>query len=603
MKRGTFLLGPCLVAILFIAGCSHCKPYDDAAKGPVAVTAFVLHFEQRGIDEGTVRAGLGAPWYDSLVGWPQVKSGAVFEYAPLRTETFQTAAEAFNRAYEIQDKTGAWRVEPMFEMPPPIERGNPLADEKPAPEAEDHDDWSLKQIRASEAWERIRSTCGGSSPNCNKGWEAFGVSIAHLDTGYTQHPENWQFMQFMGRDVPVVDVARGRDYCDNEKDPRDKLPNGLLDFPGHGTGSSSVIVSPEGCQLQGDKIKCVSGVARGAQIVPLRVNTSVIVFNPRNLARAIQDVADGKIKGSPRVISIAMGGFPSVALESAVKSAEDKGVLVIAASGNNIGIVVWPAQYPSVIAVAATNVHCQPWEFSSCGPAVAISAPGESVWRAQLNKKNSWAYINSMSSGTTFATGHTAGAAALWMVRHRVELDKLREQNKQHLITEAFRYALKASAWRPRVEDNQELGTSCTSSSWDDRYGPGILNTFSLLEVPLDIDKIEQNKKARQESEQLPLFSSLYRADADKKRIIEKDRIESDYQSLFDSRGKKRAVRLEDSSRFETEIMYQYTMNAEFRQRVDYRVRGGKRDLAAPSVFESLPDKNLSATLRDFLAQ
>jgi len=600
MKRGTFLLVPCLVAILFIAGCSHCKPYDDAAKGPVAVTAFVLHFEQRGIDEGAVRAGLGAPWYDSLVGWPQVKGGAVFEYAPLRTETFRTAEEAFDRAYEIQKNTKAWRVEPMFEMPPPIERGNPLAEEKPAQEAQDDDDWSLKQIRASEAWARIRSTCVQGSPNCNEGLESFGISIAHLDTGYTQHPENWQSMQFMGGDVPVVDVARGRDYCDNEKDPKDKLANGLLDFPGHGTGSSSVIVSPGGCQLQGVD-KCVSGVGRGAQIVPLRVHTSVMVFNPRNLARAIQDIADGKIAGSPQVVSIAMGGFPSVALERAVKSAEDNGVLIIAASGNNIGIVVWPAQYPSVIAVAATNVHCQPWEFSSCGSAVAISAPGESVWRAQLDKKHSWAFINSMSNGTTFATGHTAGAAALWMVRHRDEFERLRQDKKQYLITEAFRYALKESSWRPGTGNPE--GTYCTNAAWDGRYGPGILDASGLLEVPLNFDQIERSKKEREESVQLPLFSTLYRADVDKKRAMEKGQIERDYQSLFESREKKRDVRLEEASRFETEIMYLYTMNVEFRQRVDSRVRGEKRDLAAPSVFESLPDKNLSATLRKYLAQ
>jgi len=601
MKKGTFFLVTCLVAILFIAGCSHCKPYDDAAKGPVAVTAFVLHFEQRGIDEGAVRAGLGAPWYDSLVGWPQVERGAVFEYAPLQTETFETAAKAFDRAYEIQNKTKAWRVEPMFEMPTPIEKGNPLADAKPAPEAQVHDDWSLKQIRASEAWTSIRSTCGQSSPNCKKGQEAYGVSIAHLDTGYTQHPENWQFMQVMGEDVPVVDVARGHDYCDNEKDPKDKLPTGLLDFPGHGTGSSSVIVSPEGCQLEGNNIKCVSGVGRGAQIVPLRVNTSVIVFNPRNLARAIQDVADGKIKGQPQLVSIAMGGFPSIALERAVKSAEDNGVLIIAASGNNIGFVVWPAQFPSVIAVAATNVHCQPWEFSSCGPAVAISAPGESVWRAQLDKKHAWAFINSMSDGTTFATGHTAGAAALWMVRHQAEFDRLKQDKKQYLITEAFRYALKESSWRPGTKNPD--GTYCTNAAWDYRYGPGILDAARLLEVQLDFDKIEQIKMAREESVQLPLFSTLYRVDADKKRTMEKGRFERDYQSLFDSPGKKRAARLEDTSRFETEIMYLYTMNAGFRQRVDTQVRGEKRDLAAPSVFESLRPEDLSPTLRKYLTQ
>jgi hypothetical protein len=264
-----------------------------------------------------------------------------------------------------------------------------------------------------------------------------------------------------------------------------------------------------------------------------------------------------------------------------------------------ISVVVWPARYPSVIAVAATNVCCVPWKFSSLGAAVTISAPGELVWRAQLNDRHE--YLISRSDGTTFAAGNTAGAAALWMVRHQEEIKNLRAQKKQYLITEAFRYALKKSAWRPGAVNNPD-GTHCNNSTWDDRYGKGILDAYRLLEEPLDFNEIEKIRAARQQYYELPLFSSLYPADAGKRKS--NDQIELDYRSLFGPSEKYKGVSLSEFSRFETEIMYHYTMNRELRQNIEALVQNQqkeKKEEVEHHARQALSKQDLSGELSKYI--
>ena len=202
---------------------------------------------------------------------------------------------------------------------------------------------------------------GSFRSNLAEGAEANGIIIAHPDTGYRHHPETWNEV---GGKHPI-DVAKGHNYYEGGNDTYDPLlSDHPLDNPGHGTASGSVIISPPGCQLA-NAPACVNGIALGAQLIPLRVHRTVAQFNTSNLSQAIQDVADGKIAGKPRLISIVMGGPPTLTMWKAVKAAEKNGILIVAAAGNNVRTVVWPARFRSAIAVAAGNVRCQPWKGSS----------------------------------------------------------------------------------------------------------------------------------------------------------------------------------------------------------------------------------------------
>jgi subtilisin family serine protease len=523
---------------------------------------------------------------------PITKDGAVFELVPRSStrgiDDTVSVGKAFDEAYRLQDQTGAKRVEPQFEIQVPgveTEQGidkRDVSDDNIHDQAAAADDqWNLKQVRAREAWKKIRDRFGMAV-----GTEADGIVIAHPDTGYRHHPETWTEV---GGKRPI-DAASGRNYSEGGTDAFDPLlSDRLLDNPGHGTASGSVIVSPPGCQLAGAS-KCVNGIARGAQLIPLRVHRTVSQFNTRNLSQAIQDVADGTIARNPRVISIAMGGPPTLTMWKAVKAAERKGILIIAAAGNYVRTVVWPARFHSTIAVAAGNVRCQPWEHSSRGSTIDIMAPGESVWRATLNERHE--HMNGMGKGTTFATGHVAGSAALWLSVHR-DNPELRTLAEQGLLTETFRAALRASAWRPaNSAGTNPPGTQCKSATWDPNYGVGILNVAALLDAPLSGSQPRATLAGDEET--VPLFASLY------PRGTEPERILADYRSLFPpSRGEK----ANDLSNFETEILYHYTVNEEVQRGIDALVGGKRGDEPGDSVRRALSRQDLSGRLRQALGQ
>ncbi len=525
-------------------------------------------------------------------------------------EPVRSIGALFNEAYAIQDRIrGATRVEPLLEVSMPqsellvmdasaaVARGG--GDDAPDPEARADDSWSLKMIRAADAWQRLRDERGAM-----KGLEARGVVIAHVDTGYRRHPEVWK----KHHGERPIDPAKGYDYYEDDADPWDPLLDSRkLDNPGHATVSGSVIVSPPGCQID-DPDGCVTGVAPGAQLIPMRVHRTVAQVNTSNMARAIRDVASNKIDGTPRVVSIAMGGPPSLSLYRAVKAAEKNGVLVVAAAGNNVGMTVWPARFKSTIAVAAVNVRCRPWSGSSYGNNVDISAPGEGVWRASMFQARGstigpqGASVRSSGSsekpvydiwlgeGTTYATGHTSGAAALWVAYHQHDPAFLRLVRDGQL-TKAFRRSLTTSAWQPSADKSlNPPGTHCNTSDWNaDDYGSGILDVASLLAEPL-----EQLAGDYSGSERLPLFGSLYPPGTSAAKI------ESDFAGLFGILRGNGATEMA-SHRFETEIMLHYTLDENVRRSISGLVESPQELDPYTAVKATLKGRDLSDRLRKAL--
>ncbi len=174
-------------------------------------------------------------------------SGTEFELttssATRGNDDVRSVGELFDEAYSIQDQTGASRVEPLLEVQTPgvvddqgIDKREILSDREHDTAAASDDQWNLKQIRAFDAWKKIRETHGVA-----EGREGRGILVAHTDTGYLEHPENW--VEIDGK--RPIDPAKGYDYFDNDHDPTDPLLDSRkLDNPAHGTASGSVIVSP-----------------------------------------------------------------------------------------------------------------------------------------------------------------------------------------------------------------------------------------------------------------------------------------------------------------------------------------------------------------------
>ncbi len=128
------------------------------------------------------------------------------------------------------------------------------------------------------------------------------------------------------------------------------------------------------------------------------------------------DIAKGivyAVDNGAQVINLSLGGeSASETLQAAVDYAYSHGVLVVAASGNDGGAVLYPAAGERVLAVAATDEDDERPAFSNHGPAVDIAAPGVDIY-------STWWRLDGYytESGTSMAAPHVSGLAALlWSV-------------------------------------------------------------------------------------------------------------------------------------------------------------------------------------------
>lgn len=113
-----------------------------------------------------------------------------------------------------------------------------------------------------------------------------------------------------------------------------------------------------------------------------------------------------------KVISMSLGGGASSTLQSAVNYAWQNGgangsVLVAAAGNDGDATLNYPAAYPNVVSVAATDNRDQRASFSNANSDVEVAAPGVNV----LSSYNNGGYTT--LSGTSMATPHASGTTAI----------------------------------------------------------------------------------------------------------------------------------------------------------------------------------------------
>jgi thermitase len=309
------------------------------------------------------------------------------------------------------------------------------------------EEWALSAIGAQAAW-ALPLPEGGKSQGEN-------IVVAHPDTGYTPHPE----FIYGGR----VLVKRGYDFEDNKADPKDSLAG---QAPGHGTATGSVILSAVGDQTP-QLPHFVTGAAPKAVLIPIRVSTGVVHLSFRRLVKGIYHAIDQRA----HIISMSLGGpFFSRLLQTAIRAAVNRGIIVISAAGNVWPFVIYPAKLDEVIAVAASNCELRPWKKSAKGKAVDVTAPGESIWRARSTKATAKPFSNARSDGTSYATAMTAGACATWLAFHgRAKL--VEKYGKENLST-VFRHMIRSTVHTP--------------PGWKtSQYGTGIIDVSKLLQAKL----------------------------------------------------------------------------------------------------------------------
>ncbi|UVS78813.1 S8 family peptidase [Actinokineospora sp. UTMC 2448] len=215
-----------------------------------------------------------------------------------------------------------------------------------------------------------------------------GVNVYIIDTGI-----NINHQDFGGR------AKHGRDTVDNDND--------TSDCQGHGT------------HVAGTAGGTAYGVAKGATLIGVRVFGCSSTGTAADILEGIDWVTSNAVK--PAVANLSLRTGKSTATNDAVQRMMDSGVVTAVAAGNygDDACDDSPSSTPDAITVGATDrndgrVDNQIWT-SNYGPCVDIWAPGDNIVSAAYNSNTGTA----TKSGTSMATPHVAGAAALYLEGNR----------------------------------------------------------------------------------------------------------------------------------------------------------------------------------------
>jgi len=265
--------------------------------------------------------------------------------------------------------------------------------------------WGLFTVKAPDAW----GVTTGSAE----------VKIAVLDTGVkASHPD------LAGKVVVSTNFSSSATTDD---------------LYGHGTHVAGIAAAAT------YNATGVAGLGYDSTVLNVKVLNDSGSGSWSGVANGIIYAADNGAK----VINMSLGSSSaSSTLESAVNYAWNKGVVVVAAAGNNgTSSPFYPAYYQNVIAVAATDSGDILASFSNRGDWVDVAAPGVSIYSTvptgvptgtcslvNVCDASGYTYL----SGTSMASPHVAGLAAL--------LFTLKDSTGKGLLNDAVRSCIQANA-------------------------------------------------------------------------------------------------------------------------------------------------------------
>lgn len=250
-------------------------------------------------------------------------------------------------------------------------------------------------------------------------------------------------------------LSSGYNFVDKNKDVNDVL--------GHGTQVSGIIAADSNNNFG------IAGISWAANIMPIKIADPQGVIDVNVAAEGIYYA----IAHGVRILNLSYGGeSSSPVLKDAINYALANQAIIIAAGGNAPdGMPEYPAAYPGVIAVTATDETDRVAFFDSYGSYITLGAPGVDIMTTSLNNSNLGDY--SEHSGTSFSTPVVTGVVALML------------SINPNLTAEQVRQALVATTDKVYP----------TNDDFYKDYGAGRLNAYHALQyissvktAPLPVD-------------------------------------------------------------------------------------------------------------------
>lgn len=270
----------------------------------------------------------------------------------------------------------------------------------------------LQQIKAEEAWHVAKANTD--------------ITIAIVDTGVDMNHPDLQ-----------DNLVRGTNYVQPLRPPQDDN--------GHGTSLAGIIGA------KGNNKSGITGLLWDARIMPIKALDKNGTGDEHKLGQGIRYAVDNGAK----IVLLSLGLYKySPFLEEVVQYAEEQGVLLIAATGNDGRDVKYPAAYPTVLAVGGVDHNNVVVKDSNFGPEVDIVAP----WYVYTTTLDDERY--GYNKGTSMAAPQAAAVAALVWAKY------------PHLKPYQIREHLRMTA-----EDLQQTG-------WDAQSGFGLLRADQALIQP-----------------------------------------------------------------------------------------------------------------------
>jgi subtilisin family serine protease len=249
-------------------------------------------------------------------------------------------------------------------------------------------------------------------------------SIVHIDT--TQTGATWGLDRIDQRNLPLDGNYTYNTTASNVH--AYIVDTGILtthsQFGGRATvgvdevndGHNGIDCNGHGTHVAGTVGGSTYGVAKGVSLVAVRVLDCSGSGTNSGVIAGVNWVATNAIK--PAVANMSLGGGASQALDDAVTAAVNAGVVFCVAAGNGDqfgnpqdACTTSPARAAAAITVSATDSTDTKASWANYGTCVDIFAPGVNITSSWFSSTTATNTI----SGTSMATPHTAGAAALYL--------------------------------------------------------------------------------------------------------------------------------------------------------------------------------------------